>query len=1079
MRNLLIILFILLPSMAFSQKPEVVLSTGHHDMIYHLDISPGGRWMASASNDKIIKIWDVAATREYRTLAGNDGRVERLIIAPDEKTLGALFNSGELKIWNLITGELKASYKTESNGIGFGFFALGTKVCYVNDESQLCIASCIENSTPEKLGTATFSKLVVDTKKDMAYGMDYQGKLIYYDLAEGKKTGEFKMFEAFNFPFTRPDLNFDGTLIAAGFNDDKVHVFNLEAKTLQTTLDGYTSKLTDIKFDERSNKLITCTHDAMTKIWDVDKKEVLVEYTDQSFAAYCVESHPELDVYAQANYNVIRFSRMDDGKEFRRYEGKSNKIINIAIDQNGKYLASATGKIDIKVWDLEQNKITRVLQGFFPCVFSESGNDLISMNYSMGLAIFNIATGKVKAQLDTEKELIQNLSLSNDGRFLAGAGFLGIIKIWDLETHQLVKKLTGHVGGIYGTSFSPDGKYLASAGMDKTVKVWNLETGGIVKELAEHQILVSDVKFSPDGKYLASASWDKTIKLWNTGDWSLAKIMKGHVNSIHSICFNDLGNKLVSGAGNNSVSEKDNSIYVWDVETGEPRCHFTSHADGVNKVVFENTSDLIFSASNDGLVKIFNPGECKEVASLISVDKDDYAIITPDNYYTASKAALKGVSFRLNNELYPFEQFDLRLNRPDIVGSSIGKTPQGLLNAYEYVYNKRLKRMGFTEDELGEDFHLPTIEITSEDIPVVTSGKKLHFKVKSKDALYNLDRVNVYINDVPVFGKNGLDVSSQNSRELEKEITINLMEGNNKVQVSVMNVKGAESLAKTFDIIRQSGGESDLYIVSMGVSNYKDERFNLTYPTKDASDIVQELLGTRDIYKDIHVKKLLDEEVTVANFNSLADFLAPAGTDDVVIIFIAGHGVLDNEFNYYYGTWNMNFNYPADGGLSYEQIDELLATIKALKKLLIMDTCHSGELDTEEFEAYNSKPEEGDVEFRSAGAGLRQKEGFGVENSIELMESLFSDIRKGSGATVISSAGGAEFAMESDKWKNGLFTYCLLQGLDQKSADINNDGKIIISELRQFVYSRVTELSNGKQRPTARSENLSLDYRIY
>jgi len=139
-----------------------------------------------------------------------------------------------------------------------------------------------------------------------------------------------------------------------------------------------------------------------------------------------------------------------------------------------------------------------------------------------------------------------------------------------------------------------------------------------------------------------------------------------------------------------------------------------------------------------------------------------------------------------------------------------------------------------------------------------------------------------------------------------------------------------------------------------------------------------------------------------------------------------------------------------------------------------MDTCHSGELDKYEVEAGEPQIEQGDVQFRSGGAGVRQKEGLGFENTIKYTEGLFTDIRKGSGATVISSAGGAEYAIESDEWQNGLFTYVFLKGL---SSAVNK--KVYLSEIKKFVNTQVKILSNGKQIPSAREENISTDYIIF
>jgi len=69
--------------------------------------------------------------------------------------------------------------------------------------------------------------------------------------------------------------------------------------------------------------------------------------------------------------------------------------------------------------------------------------------------------------------------------------------------------------------------------------------------------------------------------------------------------------------------------------------------------------------------------------------------------------------------------------------------------------------------------------------------------------------------------------------------------------------------------------------------------------------------------------------------------------------------------------------------------------------------------------------------------------------------------------------------MESGNWKNGLFTYCLLQGLESMDADLNNDGEIWLSELQKYVQNEVSKLSKGKQQPTSRIENNTLDYRVW
>ena len=139
------------------------------------------------------------------------------------------------------------------------------------------------------------------------------------------------------------------------------------------------------------------------------------------------------------------------------------------------------------------------------------------------------------------------------------------------------------------------------------------------------------------------------------------------------------------------------------------------------------------------------------------------------------------------------------------------------------------------------------------------------------------------------------------------------------------------------------------------------------------------------------------------------------------------------KFDYYYATYDIDFNNPSTKGLLYSEIEELLDGITALKKLLVMDTCHSGELDKEDTEkdTKSIKTEE-DVNFRAVGQGVRKKQGEGLENTSELVKELFTDLRRGTGATIISSAGGVEFALESDTWKNGLLPIACYKGFLSK-----------------------------------------------
>jgi WD40 repeat protein len=68
--------------------PDLVLQVGHAKPITALVFSPDGKWLASASDDLTIKIWDLATGSVVRTIQSGT-RIATLAISPDAKLLAA------------------------------------------------------------------------------------------------------------------------------------------------------------------------------------------------------------------------------------------------------------------------------------------------------------------------------------------------------------------------------------------------------------------------------------------------------------------------------------------------------------------------------------------------------------------------------------------------------------------------------------------------------------------------------------------------------------------------------------------------------------------------------------------------------------------------------------------------------------------------------------------------------------------------------------------------------------------------------------------------------------------------------
>jgi len=446
---------------------------------------------------------------------------------------------------------------------------------------------------------------------------------------------------------------------------------------------------------------------------------------------------------------------------------------------------------------------------------------------------------------------------------------------------------------------------------------------------------------------------------------------------------------------------------------------------------------------------------------------------------------------------FPLEQFDLRLNRPDIVLERLG-APKEAIDAAKTLRQKRLKKMNVTEEMLQPDFHLPEVALTSE-VPSTTSSDQIDLMIKATDDKYPLERLRVYINNVPINGPEGESLRDQKTQSLERSIPIKLASGRNKIQVSVLNSAGAESLYANAEVTcTAQRPKPTLYVVSMGVSQYANPDNNLKYAAKDAEDLAKKLKDRAgSLYGEVKELVLKDQDVSRENLVKVREFLKPATIDDSVVLFMAGHGLLDEKYDYYFGTSDIDPAHPEQRGIPFEEMDEILASLPCLKKSMLVDTCHAGELDADEkkqLAASDATTTQGVPVTTDAGNGakvamraigtrgmqVKAVEGAKGRNDwYERLQDMFVDLRRGSGSTILSSSEGAEYAYESSDQQNGLFTYALMEALDGKGhpADAKSP-EVTMSEVAEYVKKRVGDLTNHKQTPNARRVNLEGDFAL-
>lgn len=217
--------------------------------------------------------------------------------------------------------------------------------------------------------------------------------------------------------------------------------------------------------------------------------------------------------------------------------------------------------------------------------------------------------------------------------------------------------ITGNV------AFSPNGFHLA---VGSSIGIWIYEIRqDMVKEidlLTGHTDSVYTIAYSRDGRMLASGSWDNTIRLWDGQTGLLIETLEGHTDKVNCVVFSGDGNFLASGSN-------DKTVKLWDIETGDVSYTNTDHTDSVTSVAFSPNGNFLASGSKDktiGLINVQTKDHTHEVTTIaFSSDSNtlasggkDKTIRLWDIHNNESVIQLNEVTGIVNSLIYFLKEID-------------------------------------------------------------------------------------------------------------------------------------------------------------------------------------------------------------------------------------------------------------------------------------------------------------------------------------------------------------------------------------------------------------------------------------
>ncbi|KAG9307884.1 WD40-repeat-containing domain protein [Chiua virens] len=270
-----------------------------------------------------------------------------------------------------------------------------------------------------------------------------------------------------------------------------------------------------------------------------------------------------------------------------------------------------------------ETKVIKIDSGVNSVVFTTDGKHVLVGGSGGKIRCWRIADVKEVGTPMHARGCVNDIAVS--GKWVVSGADRGHVKVFDVESREIVRELKGHTDDVYAVDVSPDGTTIVSGSYDETARIWSLSTGKELKIL-KYDYEVAAVKFSPDGLFIATATWTyESVRIYKTENGQLLAKFKINIGSWsnQSIAWpHDSKYLFVAGS--------DGYIHHLDVP-GKTFSKWRIHSNNSPSCIALSSDNSFIAASRGQFVSFWDIATHEQIGSPVKYATDVFSVAISPN----------------------------------------------------------------------------------------------------------------------------------------------------------------------------------------------------------------------------------------------------------------------------------------------------------------------------------------------------------------------------------------------------------------------------------------------------------------